>query len=350
MGSNDNDSWRSRFIELDMGQLRDRSRNVGTVIDVGNRLGLRREVPFEALFLARYRSIRELARLEAPGVAIVAVHIPSGRLAGRVWLAQRNEAGGGGPSVAIVGRHSECDLVLDGAGLSLRHLALIVPPLTGEPLRFSLHDLRTSTGLRGALGQPMGGAHVVGAGFFAIGSYALFCAATGAPERWPELASEAWRLATGRTTALRIVRPDERRADDQSWHERPASVSVIRGPIRTDARLLAPTEARICTLAVSAGARRERLALGDAALDRGLLLGRYSRCDGDGIWQSDEVSRVHLLILRVDGEVFAFDTASTNGVYRDPVATDGVSVVNLSAGERAMLGDGVGSVRLVEAS
>jgi len=335
------DIGRTRRVALDMGQVRDRSLDVGTVIQSLDDLRPTRLPPFEALFLAHYRVLREIAREPTPGAAAVAVHMPTGRLAGRLWLAHRES-----PGAAIIGRHSECDLVLDDEGMSLRHLALIVPALGHEALAFTLHDLRSSSGLRGALGQPMGGASVLGAGFFSVGSYALFTFATGAPERWPELASEAWRQAVGQTTALQVVRADERAQNRSAWIGTRSSVSAIRGPVQTNACLLIDHEERVCTLSVAAGSRRERLALGDAALERGLLLGRYSRCDSGGIWKGDGVSRVHLLVLRIDGEVFAIDTASTNGVFSDALATEEARVVNLSRGGIAVLGDGLGTVSL----
>jgi len=344
------DSPRSRFIELRAGQARDSSRNEGTVVVPLERVRARPEAPFEALFLAHYRGLRELARRRAQGAAVVAVHLASGELAGRLWLGQSEGAEGKpGVTAAIIGRHSECDLVLDSPDISLRHVALIVPP-PGPlvSLRFSVHDLRSAAGLRGALGQRLGGAHVTGAGFFTLGEYALFCVATGAPGRWPELASEAWRFAAGQTQPLRIARPDERVADRSSWDATPRSrVSAIRGPLRTNAHLLQDRERRVCTLLIAAGGRRERLALGHAAVDRGILLGRYSRCDSRGIWEGDEISRVHLLVLRVEGQVYAFDTASTNGMHRDSNATEEARVINLSAGGVAVLGDRRGSVSLL---
>ncbi len=338
-----NDDRRSRIIEA-MGQAHRADDNCRTMFSAPDEYLPRGEIPFEALFLAHYRSIREFARREAPGAAVIGVHAPTGRLAGRLWVGRRDSEGGS-PRAAIIGRHSNCDLILDRPEVSLRHLALIVP-CAGAPLRFSLHELRTGSGLRDSLGQPMGGAHVRGAGFFATGSYALFCMATGAPDRWPELASEAWRQVTGATTPLRIVGPQERSMDHHVQVDLRTSVTAIRGPVHTSARLLASGESRVCTLAISSEAGRARLALGDDALERGLLLGRYARCDG-GIWRAESISRIHVLVLRVDGEVFAFDTASTNGVYTDPMSTEEARVVNLSRGARLVLGDGAGSVRIV---
>jgi hypothetical protein len=59
----------------------------------------------------------------------------------------------------------------------------------------------------------------------------------------------------------------------------------------------------------------------DEQLDRGLLFGRYERCqlplDGD-----DALSRVHLFVVRVDDRVWAIDTASTNGTRHNGIPVD----------------------------
>lgn len=178
-----------------------------------------------------------------------------------------------------------------------------------------------------------------------MGGYALFTFATGAPEHWPESATEAWAKLEGRNTPLRVVRIEDR-ARPQPRRERAASVSVIRGPIETSEAMLEPGATRACTLRIEAGARRLRLALDEAALGRGVLLGRYSRCDSAHVFADDDISRVHVLVVRVEDDIVAIDTASTNGVYTSPSDDDPTRVVRLSSGEVAHLGDGLGVVRL----
>jgi len=48
-------------------------------------------------------------------------------------------------------------------------------------------------------------------------------------------------------------------------------------------------------------------------LERGLLIGRYDRC-GLTPTEDNRLSRVHLLLLSLDGDTYAIDTASTSGV------------------------------------
>ena len=338
------DHAQTRFVRLDMGQVRDHGRDVRTVISTLDELASRGPVPFEALFMAHYRSIRALARLDVAGAGVIAVHAPTGLLAGRLWVARHEDRANAG----IVGRHSVCDLVLDDPRISLRHLAFVLPAGDRHRDRFSLHELRTSRGLVGELGQPMGGAHVEGAGLFRIGPFALFAFNTGTPERWPELASDAWRDLSGRTQGLRVVRPDPERQRPIARPARTPSVTAIRGPMRTNEILLSPGGVRACTLSLASGPRRQRLALGEAALERGVLLGRYSRCDSGDVLSSKNISRIHLLVLRVDDDLLAIDTASSHGVFRADDDQTLARVVRLDAGEIAVLGDGDASVRLAK--
>lgn len=330
----------TRVIQLDMGQVRDRERNTGTLIGGTDPLLLRERVPFEALFLAHYEEIRALVSLEARGAAVIAIHAPTARLAGRLWVTRKPDR----PNAAVIGRHSECDLVLDRGGVSLRHVALIVPKVDAGAPRFWLRELRTHGGLDSEAGIPIGGALVERAGLFRLGGYALIAIATGTGEEWPASGVDAWAELHGRSTALRVVGMDA--AKPASRPVREASVSVIRGPLETSMRMLDPGGEKVCTLRLESGPRRARLALDEAALGRGVLLGRYSRCDSSAVLADEGISRVHAMVVRVEDQIVLVDTGSTQGVYE--AAQPGVRrrVVVLSDGEVATLGDDLATVRL----
>jgi hypothetical protein len=52
-------------------------------------------------------------------------------------------------------------------------------------------------------------------------------------------------------------------------------------------------------------------------LGQGLLIGRYERC-GLSLGEIDKnVSRVHILLVRIGSDVWAIDTGSTNGIRKD---------------------------------
>ncbi|PIE18043.1 MAG: hypothetical protein CSA65_06315 [Proteobacteria bacterium] len=57
------------------------------------------------------------------------------------------------------------------------------------------------------------------------------------------------------------------------------------------------------------------LTLGSRATKRGVLLGRFRRCNGASILTDDCISRVHLLIVEVGEHLYTIDTGSTTGTW-----------------------------------
>ena len=62
---------------------------------------------------------------------------------------------------------------------------------------------------------------------------------------------------------------------------------------------------------LTASGLRERYEVHAADLERGLLIGRYERCAFGA--EDERLSRVHLLLLRDGEQIWAIDTASSNG-------------------------------------
>ena len=54
--------------------------------------------------------------------------------------------------------------------------------------------------------------------------------------------------------------------------------------------------------------------IGTDALASGVLLGRYTRCDGTDALDDPSLSRVHALLLHVDNQLVVIDTSSSNGM------------------------------------
>ena len=52
-------------------------------------------------------------------------------------------------------------------------------------------------------------------------------------------------------------------------------------------------------------------------LSTGILIGRYTRCDKafQPFLTINSISRIHSLIVEVEGRMYIIDTASTNGTY-----------------------------------
>ena len=80
-----------------------------------------------------------------------------------------------------------------------------------------------------------------------------------------------------------------------------------------------------------ARSHQEKVSLGPTALRQGVLLGRYERCQLLGHLgpATEQISRVHLLVIQLDGALWAVDTASSNGTCSDGEA---VKVVRLQQG------------------
>ncbi|HJL20060.1 MAG TPA: hypothetical protein RMH99_30625 [Sandaracinaceae bacterium LLY-WYZ-13_1] len=349
--------FRSRMIHLDAGQRRDAQANRATVVAPFDALG-EAPVPYEALFLAHYRAIRELGRgVGAPGLAIVAVHVPSCRLAGRAWLAARAR----GVRSAIVGRHSEADLFLEAPMLSLRHLVALVPPppsWDAHAVRYEVLDLRTARALRDERGRRLEGFEAEGPAFVACGPYALFFLQTGDATDWPELATDAWAMLPER------IHVREHPAEPDRWRrgaygrrcprapapgaDRTSLVTAVPPPLSAGERLVASGEAPSGALHVESERGARTLPVGPRAIGRGVLLGRYDRCDASDLLGHDHISRAHLLVKRVGDAVVGIDTASTGGTFVGDAAHRARTVA-LDRGEEAVLGDGLARVRWVSA-
>ncbi len=423
---------RTRVVHLHDGQDRDHAENSRTSIVILDRMP---RPPFEALFLTTWPELRRIATsFGLPGVAVAAVDVTRRRVAGSLCVAAKP----GDANSAVIGRHSQCDLYLDGdPAMSLRHLAVLVHPLRagdgpgGTDVVYRIVDLRTHTAFTDEHGRRLEAVTAEGPMFLACGNYALFFLVTGDPSAWPEDAADAWacipervyvgeqeaepdrwKRRRGRRARPGAVAPTDNRgvtasrartSDDgpaersgsssgsaERSGDRPAAnkdrggmaqgtvvhpaaasapseaarvppagssaapaparagadhrdaITVVRsqrGPARANSELVGADEQPLGALRVSARADTQTVVLGERALDAGILLGRYERCDthGASVLDDDNISRVHVLIIRIDDVVYAVDTASTNGTYL--ACGDEVRIISLSGGTELILGD-----------
>lgn len=337
---------RSRVIHLDAGQRRERDANVSTLVTILD-APVAESVPFEALFVAHYRAIRAIGRsASGAGVAVIAVHVPSCSLAARAWLGARP----GAVASAILGRHSEVDVLLDAPTLSLRHLALLMPPPASwdaAGVTYEVIDLRTHQSFHDERGRPLEGAQAEGPALFSCGPYALFFLPTGDASDWPELATDAWAMLPERVLVReRAAEPDrwrrrgyaarkvEERDAGRSW----SVITAVPAPLAVGEPLVAAGESAAGRLRIVSERGMRALAVGGEALSRGVLLGRYSRCDASDVLGHDGISRAHLLVKRVGDAIVAVDTASTAGTYLEGEER-AVRSVAIGRGEVAVLGE-----------
>lgn len=317
--------------------------NAGTAFNCGETRAIPSPQAFQRTFLRHYEQIKALLGAHRrPGVALLAFDTSRDALVGTLAL----EARPGEVRAAIVGRHTEADLQLVGDDeLSLRHLVLLVHPYDGDEVRFSVLDLRTRTAFVDECGRRLEAVEAEGPVLLSVGRFQLFLLLTEAEPCWPDGARDGWAcvpervllgereadLARRRLEALRRRGRRVPREDDAPPTPRPRTMSVIRstpGPRFTSPmvsegavegpsdELLQDGERAIGTLAVRFRGREQQLPLGPAAARRGVLIGRYDRCNAASILTEHSISRVHLLILQIDGTLYAIDTCSTNGCWR----------------------------------
>jgi hypothetical protein len=237
-----------------------------------------------------------------------------------------------------IGRHTSCSLRLADASAPLRHLlALVTRDPSGQAV-VRLWDLNTEQPFRLEDGREALAVIARGLLFASVGDVVLLFVPIRLPDgrAWPATAAEAWAALPARDIedarpsaprrALRLVKPE-----DESWKSQVRRVATLLpldqnerpSDVIGELRLRTPTTSTPCLVSA-------------AKLDRGLLLGRYPRCqlslDHNG------VSRVHVLLVRIGGELWALDTASTNGVQR---GEDEVDAEVLEDGDVLTLAEGI---------
>lgn len=321
----------TRIVRLGRWASRERATNEGT------RLAPRRLTPpfLELLFAKTQREMHRIVAEETrPGLFVFALAEGRG-VAGRLWLAATNELRAG-----TIGRHSAADLYLpDDEGLSLRHLAVLVRQKTHLDVR--VMDLRTGVGLRDERGEPVSAARLDGPAFLSAASYWLFFVPSGEAAPWDVDAANPWATLPARVLLSRSS--DEHPYRGAGLPARPASASddrvtritLIRAPVDASSeRLLGLGEPAAGHLVLDGAGGEYRMKVGGDALERGILLGRYARCDGSAVLQDASISRVHALVVREGGALYLVDVGSSNGVWR---GTQQVRVVELEPGSEGAI-------------
>jgi pSer/pThr/pTyr-binding forkhead associated (FHA) protein len=196
----------------------------------------------------------------------------------------------------IIGRHERCDFVLSRDNdVSLRHV--LVRATRGESGQTQLRaiDLRSRVGLLSEDGRRCEAIASRGPLFLHVASYVVFLLPTGPS-----------------------VRPWTRDPDDTWRGFSPRSQEILPPPQPLKSRAApAPDAVRLATITITssspqAGDLTSTHAVWSDQLERGILVGRDDRCSHGGLDEGN-LSRVHLVLLSVDDEVWAIDTASTNG-------------------------------------
>jgi hypothetical protein len=274
--------------------------------------------PREAFLLA-YERLAHLASVaRGPAMLVAAVGGQEPTLNARV-IADR--------SCLIIGRHTQCGLRLTDGAVSLRHIAALVRFEDNRPM-LRLWDL--NTGLHFLSEDQQAHAAMIAAGpiYLAIGGYALwFVPASGiGAGGWPARAADAWDALPARVFIDERSPFRERRSEP--WP--PARQAEFDGEHTTITSVAPPLllgdddtpEVAWGVLRLERGPLRQERAVSAERLEQGILVGRYERCGLLMSADNSEISRVHLLLVRIGTEVWAIHTASTNGLFRGEVAID----------------------------
>jgi hypothetical protein len=196
----------------------------------------------------------------------------------------------------VVGRHERCDFALSrDPDVSLRHLLVRATRGPGGHIQLRAIDLRSRVGLLSEDGRRCEAIASRGPLFLQVASYVVFLLPTGPlVRRWTRDPDETWRGFSPRSQE--ILPP-------------PQPLKSRAAPGADAVRLATIT---LTSSSPQAGDLTSTHAVWSDQLERGILVGRDDRCSHGGVDEGN-LSRVHLVLLSVDDEVWAIDTASTNG-------------------------------------
>ncbi len=282
-------------------------------------------VDHRSLFNQHQRRMHQVVREHTrPGVAIFALHPQHGH-AGHLWLEASEQVRAG-----TIGRHSQTDLFLPlDPDLSLRHLLVLVQRVDGA-LKLRIADLATPGGFQVEKGGVLRAVDADGTVVLRAAGYSLFAFPTGGPPLWNRDVEDPWATLPAREVVASARTPQPRRRRGKE-----TTISLVAGPAEPAPERVAD-EPVAGTLLISVGGIAQRLEVGPSALERGLILGRYSRCSGDTSSMTNNVSRVHAVLIDVGGVVHVVDAGSTNGVV---VSKKDVKCAPIEVGVSYSLGD-----------
>lgn len=260
-----------------------------------------------------FRAAFEIHR--RPGLLLMALDEASGEI-GRVWI----EVTADKLRSITVGRHSRCDLVIpeQRAEVSLRHLLLLARRDPDQRVRSRLIELRTETAFGDESGRLLNAAECEDTAFLRLGSVVLALlptssdpVAASADEAYAKIPKRLFLDA--RTGFAPPAAQLASLAGESGGFEANTAISSIAAPEALRRSRAPEATASVGTLQLRYQRHVTAIAIGAETLERGVLIGRYSRCDlGFDLSHADRLSRVHCLIIQDRTGPVAVDTASSN--------------------------------------
>jgi hypothetical protein len=265
-----------------------------------------RPLDLPAAYATALRLQRERPPLLGPGYRLY--WMTATRIASRDVLAE-------GPSELVVGRHTVCDAVLEGdASIALRHLLVRSTLLDDGCPRLSILDLESDSGFYIPDGTVQRSICAAGPLALRVGAYSIVALPGGValPDALPSPVCDR--------PNDRVVSPA--RAPMSRITLLPRATLLSQRPTMRMSSL-GPAPARRPThdyeLSLLDAKERVSVCLSAAELERGLLVGRATKCIDAGLRAilNTGISRLHLLLLRDGSECRAYDLASTQGTFQD---------------------------------
>lgn len=305
--------------------------NAGTVFRVPDEP---RPIDARAVFVRHWSLLRAaVLRHSRQGVLLIPIHAELGPV-GELWL----EASLDHTRSATLGRHSQCDLVLPGESTALRQLMVMVRAVDLREARVRVIDLQSGVPLVDEAGRSLAAVTADAPLFLRSQDVTLVALRTPEPGGWPDDPELAYRTLPERVFVddrPHLVRTPR---GPQLAHLGPAQgpaatyVRSMIGPLSLTDQLCRRGATPVGLLSVRTPTSELNHQLDAHALDRGVLIGRYERCQLDLGTDLPGLSRVHLLLVKDGDQVLAIDTASTNGTHHD-----GHAVRALALPDRAQL-------------
>src|SRR6059058_3128053 len=248
--------------------------------------------PFAAVFRKHFAALRSAHQAQPSEGVLIAAIDGNGVFDAHAHLRLPPS----GIAHLIVGRHERCDVVLPrDQDVSLRHMLLRATRGPQGQLHLRAIDLRSRCGLLSEDGTRCEAIASRGPLFLRIASYVVFLFPTGPSAKpWLHDADETWRGFAPRNQE--ILPPPQ----------------PLKSRAAPSANALKLATITIQSSSPQAGDLTSTHAVWSDQLERGILVGRDDRCSHGGV-EEGNLSRVHLVLLSVDDEVWAIDTASTNG-------------------------------------
>ncbi|RLB55547.1 MAG: hypothetical protein DRI90_19380 [Deltaproteobacteria bacterium] len=215
-----------------------------------------------------------------------------------------------GREYAVIGRHSECDVVLNAdPQLSLRHLLARTIVLDDGAVALRLMSLGASLPFFLEDGIPRWSIVAVGPLMIRLGRYVI-----GAFPYEPHRPSGGgpYRSPPQLHVEMSSVVPRMVRRAQRTTH-----VSVMAPPPELSTMAHAGTPNGAGRLTLRREQRDAAVDLQHADLERGVLIGRAERCLDHGLAQvlHNGISRTHLMLLKEHDSLYAYDLCSLQGSY-----------------------------------